>query len=618
MSFAANVARRMTAALATIILLGFPASRSDAVPLFVDAPMVLAAGTYAFDSVTIAPTGSLSFTGSARVTLNVTGDVRLLSEVTSSIDPETGDTVVSVLRGSIGFGSLLIVADGSNGIAGMDGVAGFFQASPGSLANLQIASSGGPGGEGASPGFSSSCCSAPGLTINAGNDIFLDGDISLSAAAAGGYGGSGGAGGTGGRGLDTLGLPTNPPGNELPLAREYANAGNGGAGGNGAGGAGFTGGPNLILNAGGDFVLGPHGELFLSAAGGAAGGSGGTGGTAGLGGRASAPTDVPQRAGDNGSAGDGGSGGAAGSTGDVGAIYIQAESISLDGTIEQSGYFGGQGGAGGAGGSWGTGLVGEGGLHPGDGGDGGQGGRGGDGGDLFLRAGLISDIAAHSRFGGLAGPGGNRGAGYASSLPEGGLDGQFGADGAAGSDGFIIAEPVSIAALANGSFDQGLAFFLQSGGGSASIVDLAGDPAAELSTDTTALQLTQLVNTNGAGDSLLLQLEYLFLTPAGTLNVRLDERILLALTATGASSDFGLPAVQSAGGFNRVSLAIADDALLGLSLAQLSLELLPGSLAQVQVDDLSFAVVPEPAALLLIGPGLAALAARRRAGRTRR
>ena len=55
-----------------------------------------------------------------------------------------------------------------------------------------------------------------------------------------------------------------------------------------------------------------------------------------------------------------------------------------------------------------------------------------------------------------------------------------------------------------------------------------------------------------------------------------------------------LPAVQS-GDFTHASFDIRDPALLGLDTAELNLRLLPGSVAEAQLDNVT--LVPEPSEL---------------------
>jgi len=148
------------------------------------------------------------------------------------------------------------------------------------------------------------------------------------------------------------------------------------------------------------------------------------------------------------------------------------------------------------------------------------------------------------------------------------------------------------AGLTNGDFSNGLAFFRQSGGGSASVLTAYGSPLLDLATgpSDTQVTLTQLVNTKGGTQRL--QLDYQFLTAGGTLQVLLNETELLHLTANGAISAFGSPALQSLGEFTRVSLDLSDPALLGLEAADFNLRLLPGSPAEAQVDNLQFGPTP--------------------------
>ena len=143
--------------------------------------------------------------------------------------------------------------------------------------------------------------------------------------------------------------------------------------------------------------------------------------------------------------------------------------------------------------------------------------------------------------------------------------------------------------VANGSFSTGLSLFRQSGGGSAAVVDVNGNPVADLVTDAaTPVTLSQFVST-AQGGPLHVEFDYRFLTDRGTLQVLLDKSLLGAL-----------PAVQSSD-FAHASFDVSDPALLGLDTTELNMRLQPGSVAEVQVDNLALISVPEPAVPTLAG-----------------
>ena len=75
---------------------------------------------------------------------------------------------------------------------------------------------------------------------------------------------------------------------------------------------------------------------------------------------------------------------------------------------------------------------------------------------------------------------------------------------------------------------------------------------------------------------LRLAVDYRFLTNAGIFQVLLDNTLLATL-----------PAVQLAD-FSHFDLVLTDPALRGLDVADLNLRLLPGSIAEVQLDNVVF------------------------------
>ena len=131
--------------------------------------------------------------------------------------------------------------------------------------------------------------------------------------------------------------------------------------------------------------------------------------------------------------------------------------------------------------------------------------------------------------------------------------------------------------VGNGDFSDGLALYRRSGGGSTQIVDVAGNAVADVMTDAGGgpTTLTQLVTTQG-NSPLRLAFDYRFLTNAGIFQVLLDNTLLATL-----------PAVQLAD-FSHFDLVLTDPALRGLDVADLNLRLLPGSIAEVQLDNVVF------------------------------
>ena len=553
--------------------------------------VTLDAGTHQFDSVTISPTGRLKLLGD--VTLNVAGDVRVLFGLI--VDPEEGPlpsrgTIFHFPWAALPAGAFF----GTDGSPGMNGVSGFYLGGVKALPTLQPATSGGPGGDG---GMGGSVIGPPAsLTINAQNDILIDGAIDQLGTRAG-DGGSGGRGGDGGVGANTSELPPSP-GSDLvvpaSLRQGLAAGGSGGRGGNGgAGGAVFPVGPRITLNAGRNLILGSNSVLDVSS--GAEGGHGGRGGAGGLGrpgGDAGSIKDDPALLppgfipiGFIGGGGDGGSGGPGENSGSGGSIFMQAQSITLAGSIAQLGADGGTGGDGGNGGVPQGGPA-NGPLHFGNGGKGGNGGCGGSGGNLFLRALSITDNSSRqSRAGGFGGGGG--GGGQFTPFP--GLPGARGCNGAPGS---LVTFDMSSSPLSNGAFDEGLAFWLQAGNGQASIVLIGDNPVAQLTTTATdPITIRQLISM-GVGARQQLQFDYRFQTAAGTLNVFQGGALLLSITSGAAMSAVGV-ATTGAGalpGFTRVSLTYTNpnrstNDTLGFTL-------LPGSVAEVQIDNVSLAVAP--------------------------
>jgi hypothetical protein len=118
------------------------------------------------------------------------------------------------------------------------------------------------------------------------------------------------------------------------------------------------------------------------------------------------------------------------------------------------------------------------------------------------------------------------------------------------------------------------------------VVSVDGDATLEMATDTPQgpTMVSQLVTTPDGPMSL--GLDTRFLTPGGTLEVRLGETLVLSVTPLGATSPYGTPAVVPAGDFQHITLAIGDPDLQGVT-DDFELRLLPGSPAQVQIDDIA-------------------------------
>jgi hypothetical protein len=541
--------------------------------------ITLTAGIYHYDSVTIHPAGYLYLLGD--VTLNVDGDLSIESSSHEYYDPETGHTNISTDTGVIDISRNESLGGGTNGLAGADGAW--------ATTNGQITSAvpGGAGQSGSSGQINPSVeafgryLQGYELVVNCGHDIYIDGYVNAETILLGGPGGLGGAGGRGGSGLPGT-APTNA---DYSYLYNGARGGNGGAGGDG-GNAGYSpGGSRVILNASNNFTMGTNATIFAYSD--AHGGNGVTGGSAGFGGSGSGPG----RLGDGGDGGNGGNGGRSGNGGD---IFIQARTASLAGEIDEWGADGGLGGNGAAGGA----LMGTGSLpgKAGRGGNGGAGRNGGDGGRLFVHAlNVITNHLNINQSGGAAGLGGSGGAkGGDSGGADGGVPGLPGGDGFDGFNGYTSILSAN-AGLLNGDFTNGLALYRQAGLGTAAIVTLNSNAVLQMSVDTSTgpLVLSQLTGTAG-NQQILLALDYKFLTPGGTLNLLLNDTILVSISSGGATSAFGTPEIAPNGEFTHASLKLSDPSLMGLSAANFTLQLLPGSPAQVEVDNLLFSSLPGP------------------------
>jgi hypothetical protein len=373
----------------------------------------------------------------------------------------------------------------------------------------------------------------PRVTINSGGSIFAHGTL-VGVGGPGNLDFVSGDGGNGGMGM------INP--HDVTQA---GHGGNGGFAGSFRPTASFVAQPDVVVNAAQSIVF--DGRSFIRM-------SGGTGGHGGDGGNERDFQFDPAAGGHGGDGGHGGNGA---------NIYLQAREIQLDGSFID--LAGGRGGNAGYGGSTQS-------IMPG--GNGGDGGRGGYGG-LFVMRGFdltnTMDFYAPGGEGGSAGYGGDSGDGIY------GTDGQ---DGLGGLDGVLVIRRITDQpGLSNGDFSEGLAFYRQSGQGSATIVELDENPFLEMSagiTENVALNLSQLVSTDTDLPFLVFEFDYRFLTDVGTLEVLLDETVLVSL-----------PAVQSSD-FIRYSVLLDDPAIMGVEVAELYLRLHPGSVATVQLDNLLF------------------------------
>ncbi|HUK63537.1 MAG TPA: FlgD immunoglobulin-like domain containing protein, partial [Dongiaceae bacterium] len=243
----------------------------------------------------------------------------------------------------------------------------------------------------------------------------------------------------------------------------------------------------------------------------------------------------------------------------------------------------------------------------GAGGGAGGGGAGGNAGRLILRAGSImiepgANMQISAGAGGLGHAAGGTGAaggtsGLGAVSPPNGLTGdpgQAAPDGATGIAGGVTQELVSqSAAIENGDFSQGLAFFRVSGGGTATPTTVDGNPALDLatSTDLGPLSLGQLTST-APGTALRLQLDWQFVSVDGSIVVWLDATAIATLTPTGATSNFGTPLVSSNGSYHHLDLVMSDPTLEGRSTAELTLQLVPGSPVEALVDNLGWGSAP--------------------------
>jgi hypothetical protein len=164
-----------------------------------------------------------------------------------------------------------------------------------------------------------------------------------------------------------------------------------------------------------------------------------------------------------------------------------------------------------------------------------------------------------------------------------------------GEKGIALATPRDPAVLGNGDFTNGLDLFTlidSQSDGSASTPTVAGDPRLQMTTTNGILGLRQHMNTTS--DPYLLQFDFDWLTAAGSLGVVVNDGLALTIGADGSiSSPLGLPAVQSLGDLTRVSLMFTPVDLNDPLGGYIRFDLHPGSQATIQIDNISFAPVPE-------------------------
>jgi hypothetical protein len=186
-----------------------------------------------------------------------------------------------------------------------------------------------------------------------------------------------------------------------------------------------------------------------------------------------------------------------------------------------------------------------------------------------------------------------------------------------GQKGIALATPRDPAVLGNGSFDNGIGLFQvldAASDGFAYVPNVGGNPRLEMTTTTGVLGVLQRVQSLPA--SYQLKFDFDWLTGAGSLRVHVTEVLALTIGADGSvSSPLGVPAVQSLGDSTRVALELTPAANPEPDGGSVRFDLHPGSEATIQLDDISFAPVPEPGdAGVVVACGVAAILG----GRSRR
>jgi len=173
-----------------------------------------------------------------------------------------------------------------------------------------------------------------------------------------------------------------------------------------------------------------------------------------------------------------------------------------------------------------------------------------------------------------------------------------------GEQGIALATPRDPTALGNGNFNNGLNLFQQTGLQNSSVVKVAGDPVLQMSTSTTPTGILELVRTSQT--PYLLQFDYDWLTAAGSLAITANGQQVLSLGPSGVISSIGTPTLVTVGNFTRLSLMFTP-AAFDPNTSSIEFDLNPGSLAQVQLDNLEFQPVPEPSSWLLTAMALMAV-----------
>lgn len=148
----------------------------------------------------------------------------------------------------------------------------------------------------------------------------------------------------------------------------------------------------------------------------------------------------------------------------------------------------------------------------------------------------------------------------------------------------------------NGDFDDGLNGWESTGPGEANTTSDnvgQGNTAAQLTTSS-PVTLSQSVETPAS--DFRVQFDYAFLTTDGTLDVRLDDQVLASIDSA-LEADVGEAPTAH---FQRFSYDVGSAALQGLDDALLELHFDGPSDAQVLIDNVSLAAVPEPTTLALL------------------